>query len=260
MSTFIKVSVVVCFFGLVIGIPCWAVGASRPDFYNSAILTSIPLFPANDDVFGPYNFAESVENVSEKFVKVELTYSNIVSPKERQTVYFLHNLWGYSINVSIEGNNSIAFQNNFQRNMDYDKPDQVDINSDIVTKILPDSMTYTEGNVLVKCPKSTLFTKNIGMEPSCMSSVYGEFTKIPFDLQTLEIGSVVFHDLIPPIYIVLRNSSGLPMNFVHDPVVLMASWEKSNSQSLIIAGVVFFSVSLLFLLILFIIWLILDVC
>lgn len=280
---------------LIAGIVFWVYGEKLPLYFHSGVLTSIPVYSTTFDGYDTYGvvtpkkdvYVYPQKNLNTTNVSIEIPYSNFVYPDKPQTVYLLHNFWGYSINISIIGGDSRPFLNKiveqnfftdentaFSRSYSQDEiksdnfqpkrhhhhfwtSENVEILLDdlvpphmlTVDKIIPSTM-LVRNNVLVRCPMKTLFTSIEGAEPSCSQNYFGELIELQQPFQIIEIGDVVFHDIFPPIYVVFHNSQGFPMNFVDIPMLFFASWKKSNSKAFQITGIVA-TITSAFLIILF---------
>lgn len=281
---------------LISGMVLWIVGQKIPLYYHSGVLTSVPVYSSSYDGYDSYRVVTPKQGVyvypdynnsNNTDVFLEIPYSNFVWPEKSQTVYLLHNFWGYSINISIIGGDSRPFLNKFlEQNFfptdnplplssnpkspndnDHKNPkrhhhyfwttenvgtlleDLVPAHYVTLSKIIPSTM-LVRNNVLIRCPLKTLFTTLEGADPSCSQLIFGELMELQQPFQLIEVGDVVFHDIFPPIYVVFHNSKGLPMNFVDIPMLFFASWKKSNSKILQITGIVSTFTSI-FLIILF---------
>lgn len=288
ISSFLSFTVI-----LITGIVLWVYGNKLPLYFHSGVLTSIPVYSTSFDGYDSYGIVTPIKGVNvypasilnRTDVSIEIPYSNFLYPEKSQTVYLLHNFWGYSINISIIGGDSkpslnrIIEQNFFtddifpfsqlnsqdqnerlipkRHHHHFWTNDNVEILLDdlvppqmmTISKIIPSTMLI-RNNVLVRCPLRTLFTTLEGAEPSCSKNYFGELMEFQQPFQIIEIGDVVFHDIFPPIYVVFHNSQGFPMNFVDIPMLFFASWKKTNSKIFQITGIVATFTSI-FLIILF---------
>ncbi|OHS99436.1 hypothetical protein TRFO_08357 [Tritrichomonas foetus] len=235
---------------LIAGITCWSIGGNTPDYYHSGVLTSVPLFSTTQNGFSDYVVVKPIDGVdvyptpNSSQVLIEIAYSNFVAPKKTQTVYLLHNLWGYSINISIAGRDLKPLLNKtVQQNYNIPIESLLLPKSETLANTLPEQMLH-QGDVFVRCPLRTLVTTLEGVDPSCSRLIFGELMSFPQPLQIVEIGDIIFHNIIPPIYVIFEDSRALPMNFVDVPQIFIASWKKSYGSSLTISGIVITSISL----------------
>lgn len=229
---------------LLIGIPCWIVGSFTPSYYVTSTLTSIPVYP-NTSMFGyyvPFSRVEYPDGYPDD-AYVEISYQDIEKPRKTHDLYLLHNFWGYSLNISIYGGERDSEFSFFQeRNMNNEGPFTTP--DDKSGRSLLPPQLKTNNYISVKCPNSTIITKERGIEPKC-TWIGGYHMVFHDSLELLHIGQLKFSTLHVPLRIVFHNFKALPIDFIHIPQIYYGSWLKTNRTALIIVGCVFFVIGLL---------------
>ena len=175
-------------------------------------------------------------------MNVDIYLLDIEHPGDKQTIYLLHNLWGYDINLSIvDANEDLLMEFVSVSNIDYETYAQPEDFLDL--EILPDSMLYS-GNPYVKCPTiHTLITMEEMVEPMC-EELGGTLLTINERLQKIVVGDFTFADAVPPIRFVFHNLKVLPMDFIQTPQMYIASWRVTRKSALMSAGTVMTIVSI----------------
>ena len=228
---------------LVGGAAVWIVGSVRPAYYHSTVLFSVPLFPTTIDHFSWYIGVNTPQNLDSIVFPLEslgdtdidILLLDINQPDKPQTVYLLHNLWGYDVNLSIVDSDGVhLYEFESRRNIDYDsyvKTEDFD-----KREILPSELMH-HGNAYVKCSTNhTLVTMEEDVEPGC-HELGGSLININERLQTLLVQDVVFATGNPPIHFVFHQLKVLPMDFIHTPQMYIASWKKTSRQLLLTCGI-----------------------
>ena len=228
---------------LIIGIVLWAVGASKPSYYQSTVLTSIPIYPSSEDGFSEYIGVYPVDDQRVYSLSdlgdiyVELSYAEINNPKSAQTIYLIHNFYSYYINFSIvDGENQSYFDFFTSRNLD--KSNITEVPQFISENhLIPDSFRY-QNQYQLKCPIPTLITTRNHISRGC-PELGGYQMKISDRVQILKTDDFIFHKPMPPIYVVFHKLVVFPMNYIDTPQMYFTSWKKTNKSKLVISGIVF---------------------
>lgn len=215
------------------GIPCWAVGAIRPKYYNSEFLYSIPLFPIKaNDTLTPWSFLSDDDQDSN-----ELTFpiSSSDFPKKHLNkninIHILHNLWGLKMAVSFLKNSYNYNTFYYNHNINHDEF----FNRTVFPGNLPSSLRKY-GGYRIKCPFSTLITQENQIEPRCSREI-GSFMNLQGPFEDLIIGNIKVENN-DKISMIFSELNALPYDFVFTPQMFIGFWKKSDANKLIISGTV----------------------
>lgn len=223
---------------LIIGTVLTAFGVKCKQFYTAGLLFSVPLFSTQEDNYGWYigitpqePVAESVYSISELGdIDIEMTVLEIEDPEEEQTLYLLHNMWGYDIDITVmDARKDVYLKFSTQRNLDYDE-----IDSNIVSETIPSELMH-HGYVFTRCPTNhTLITMEENVEPDC-NNPGGYIMPIRHDLQRISLGKFTFNSCVPPIHFIFHKLRALPMNFVDTPQMYITSWKDKSTRTVLLS-------------------------
>ncbi|OHS98315.1 hypothetical protein TRFO_35252 [Tritrichomonas foetus] len=255
---FIVSCVLITFSGILIvaGIPLWIVGCTQPDYYISKYLYSIPLFPefpgdflTHWTPFGNHNDTKTQEKSikSNLSLSFNINLSDFPSKHLNQNIqaHIIHNLWGLNLQISMM-KNEIPFLNfKHSKNLEIGGTSSTSFN--LHPNDLPDDLRR-HGTFRVKCPYSTLITKENDIEPNCNRKI-GAFLDLNDFYEDIKIGTAKITELDFSLLVTFDDLKVLPNNFVITPQMFLGFWSRANSYKIIISGAVLTSTGIVMLII-----------
>lgn len=234
-------------------------GLLSPEYYSSGSLLSVPLYPTKED--GICEYVGAIPNKNSSYSTSRPQNININFPlyqfnnlKKKQSVYIIHNLWGYNFNLTASsatfGSSPILYNyHNFNRNSGDNRSLDIEISDEFhsINRIIPSQFTFKKKCYFIYCPVSTLITKDLNIEPECNTN-YGAMASLKNYQywQYLKVGEISFKSLPTKITFSFSNLTVNPMDYIFTPAMFLATWKKTNSESLTLAGTVFIYLAILF--------------
>ena len=243
---------VLCSIFCILGMGLLIPGFLTPSFYGSGSLLSIPLYPKEKDGICQYVGIIRNENTSYPIfgpqkINLDFPLYQFNNIKKKQSVYIIHNLWGYNFNLT---SSSLTFgsppkvfnYHNFHRNSGENRSLDTPISDEFypIDRILPSEFTFKKKCYFIYCPVSTLITKELNIEPECNTN-YGAMASLK-DIeywQSFKVGEISFQSLPTRITFSFSNLTVVPMNYISTPAMFLATWQKTSSDSFSLAGTVF---------------------
>lgn len=240
--------VLFCLIGTALILP----GFLTPNYYSSGSLLSVPIYPKKKD--GICEYVGAIPNVNFSYPIQEPEKINLNFPlyqfnnlKKKQSVYIIHNLWGYNFNLTASsstfGSSPYKYNyHNFHRNSGNNRSLDVPVSDELysIDQILPSHFTFKEKSYYIYCPISTLITKELNIEPECNTN-YGAMAPLNNidNWQYIKIGDISFKSLPTKITFSFSNLTVNPMDYIFTPAMFLATWKKTKSDLYTLAGTVF---------------------
>jgi hypothetical protein len=218
------------------GIPCWIIGSQMPNYYQSDILISVPLWPQSD----PYDSLWlGRPRDSHEIPPANLTISVplITADSKRLTAetsaHLIHNLFGYDIDLRLlRHGQSYAFS--VKRNAAVGVFDTEEIDR-VTSRSLPDTLKI--GRFFrVSCPYSTVVTVNANVEPQCQRAI-GSFVELADKYEVIDLPGGLPSNATEFSIVFVRLAAVLT-NYVEDPQLYIGVWKRSDTDSLMVGGAI----------------------
>ena len=228
---------------LVIGAPCWAVGASKPNFWTTNLLISLPIYPETEGGFGKYGAVEPTNATfypDQEFYNISISTTDVADYLTNDLkVYLFHNLWGLNFSLDIVNNNNgiVISTTNFENNFNF----RSNISD---TSVIEDAQKIDEIAIdfayydytYVYCPYPTLFTISKEIDPYCRDQIYP--VKLNSHFSEIYLASIDF-SYIYNITFHFNHLEAYPKNFIETPQIFIGGYSQTNRWDLIIAGIFF---------------------
>lgn len=231
---------------IIIGAPCWGVGANNSGYMTTQSLISVPLFPMTADKLGLYGAAVyngSAYYPDQNEYNITINAESIYRPlSDKMKLYLFHNLWGLNASLTVKSGNSIVATKNFSFNTNDENVDENAVSS--MESIKGYASDFEEnGASLTYCPYSTLITLENDIDTLCKSGKYP--MKIPGKFSSLIIMENDFDEVFNLTF-EFSNLQGLPRNFIEIPQLYIGGFKETSKDALIITGIVFVMIGLVF--------------
>jgi hypothetical protein len=199
-----------------------------PPYYQSDILTSVPLWPIEPDPATSWVGAASASEAalaSNLSITIPLISSDAKRLASQTTVHIVHNLFGYDIELRLSATgHSQTFT---AKTTPADETAHERLNS----RFLPESLSVNRF-FRVACPYSTVATAAI--EPQCQRPI-GNFMELSDSYETIELPERLPSNTTE-VTVVFSRLAVVVTNYVEDPQMYIAIWRRSESGSLLIGG------------------------
>lgn len=234
---------------LIIGVPCWAVGSFRPEFYTSNVLVSLPIFPTTEDklsywkVVDPGDTGDYFTGMQSEKINFSLDSKFVEEFKKKITFYLLHNIHGLATSIQIKDakGNEICDYSDFFNSIIGDLPNT----SNTFTQMSEHPNELSKyGYYRVYCPFRTVITEKMGVSKSCKES-QGTFMEIHENMSKRKVCSIEIDKVETPLSVTVNYMKVVPNDFIHTPQIYFCSWRKSNSYELTLTGSIVTTVGLI---------------
>jgi hypothetical protein len=216
------------------GIPCWIIGSQMPDYYQSDILVSVPLFPSPDSPDLPWLgtvFSSNGTPSHNVTMTVSLTSVDSKRLSSDTVIHFVHNLFGYDIDLrmTISGHSQsfTAKRNAVIGSFDVAEPIRANSRS------LPSTLSINRF-FRVSCPFTTVVTKVAEIEPQC-ERLIGSFMELSDHYEVIDLPGKVPSNTTE-ITVNFVKLTAVPTNYIEEPQMFIGIWRESDTGSLIIGG------------------------
>lgn len=251
MSFFSAIITFIAIFLLILGVGLIIPGNLMEQYYGSGSLLSIPLYPKTAN--GICEYVGIVPDGNLFYPVSEPPNFNITFPlfqfnhlEKKQSLYLIHNLWGYNFNLSAVISSSSGFTKNinfpiFNRNTGNNRSLDTHIQDefDQINEIIPSQFTFNTKSYFIYCPFSTLITKELNIEPECNTSFGAMASLRNIDyIQSIKIGEISFIPKVTRITFKFSNLTVNPMNYISTPVVFLATWQPTAAIRYKSAGII----------------------
>lgn len=223
---------------LLIGVPLWIVGLTKPKFICSTVLYSIPVYPKSSEKYsywigGIPNGNNTIDFFQDFSINFNLSFFNQESSSS--TFYFLHNFHGYDISIEILDDNLkplCTFTGN-------NNP-EIGITTNTSIKYVHPLELASElrsfGEFRVVCQYPTLITTQSGIGNQC-NQEYGYFLELKDKLSPEPICELSLEDLESNLVITFHNISIVPYDFIQTPQMYIGAWKQTDSKEMLISGI-----------------------
>ena len=236
---------------LVVGVPCWIVASTTPEYYQCDELVAVPLLPMTADGRSYWTGAVPRENETEyqndSTLEIMLP---MASYPERYLgrvakVHLLHNVFGFHLDITLSDNGAGKVRRVIKnRNMVVGGEDLLE------KRVHPADLQKglrSHGGFRVKCPYTTEMTRRAGIEPKC-NRTHGYFMELPDRYEDIALFAFTPDEYAyKSLKIVFDKLTVLPMNFIEPPQMLVGVWQVSNGEKILISGSVITTSGLLLL-------------
>jgi hypothetical protein len=218
----------------------WGLGNKQDKYFRTELMVSVPLCPESGNRTCDY-VGKNLDKCSAHDpleLELSLAASSVLGIKKDQKVFLVHNIWNYNFSVDVyDSSKTNVIFHSFSRKDSQADEESAKERGNFMKEVLPGEF-FEDNRFWISCPKPTLITRELGLEPGC-NSTFGSLTRASDTrFETIELGFINYEKAGTDAFIVFKDLRVTPRDYVEIPQLFWASCtENKRREALQIAGI-----------------------